>query len=217
VHLDAQIAAAMQGCRRGVIVAKGATMTMVSRYHPALVVLHWALALLIIAALALGALVMVKIPNTDPMKFEALRSHMGGGLAILVLMLVRLVIRSRSAHPAPASAGHPLLDRLAWASHRLFYGTVMAMAVSGIIMALQTGLFDSVFLGRGDLPADFWAYPIRSVHYAVSRVLMALIALHIVAALYHALVLRDGLLKRMFFGRRTISTPQTSLVAKVQS
>jgi cytochrome b561 len=192
-------------------------MTMVSRYHPALVVLHWVMALLIIAALALGALVMVKIPNTDPMKFEALRSHMSGGMAILVLMAIRLVIRSRSAHPAPASAGHPLLDRLAWASHRLFYGTVAAMAISGIIMALQTGLFDSVFFGQGNLPADFWAYPIRNVHYVVSRILMTLIAVHIVAALYHAFVLRDGLLKRMFFGRRKINSPQPSFVAKVQS
>ena len=43
-------------------------MTLVSRYHPLLVALHWILAMLIIAALALGALVMVKIPNTDPMK-----------------------------------------------------------------------------------------------------------------------------------------------------
>jgi cytochrome b561 len=192
-------------------------VTMVSRYHPALVVLQWVLALLIIAALALGALVMVKIPNTDPMKFEALRSHMSGGMAILILMLIRLLIRARSAHPAPASAGHPLLDKLAWASHRMFYGTVVAMAVSGIIMALQTGLFDTVFLGQGKLPADFWAYPIRSVHYAVSRVLMALIAVHIVAALYHALVLRDGLLKRMFFGRRTTSSTQASFIPKVQS
>ena len=70
-------------------------MTLVSRYHPALVVLHWLLALLIIAALALGALVMVKIPNSSPMKLEALRSHMSGGMAILVLMLIRLVIRMR--------------------------------------------------------------------------------------------------------------------------
>jgi cytochrome b561 len=192
-------------------------VSKVSRYHPALVVLHWALALLIIAALALGALVMVKIPNTDPMKFEALRSHMGGGMAILVLMLVRLVIRSRSAHPAAAGAGHPLLDRLAWASHRMFYGIVFAMAVSGIIMALQTGLFDSVFFGHGDLPADFWAFPIRSVHYALSRILMTLIAVHIVAALYHALVLRDGLLGRMFFGRRKITTAQSPQIAQPQS
>ena len=192
-------------------------MKQVSRYHPALVVLHWALALLIIAALALGALVMVKIPNTDPMKFEALRSHMSGGMAILVLMLIRLVIRSRTAHPAPVSAGHPLLDRLAWLSHRMFYGTVVVMAGSGIVMALQTGLFDTVFLGHGNLPADFWAFPIRSVHYIASRILMALIAIHVVAAFYHALVLRDGLLKRMFFGRRTTAAAPISQIAKVSS
>jgi cytochrome b561 len=54
-------------------------MTLVSRYHPLLVLLHWILAGLVIAALALGALVMAKIPNTDPMKIEALRSHMIGG------------------------------------------------------------------------------------------------------------------------------------------
>src|SRR5262245_7171509 len=189
-------------------------MSQVSRYHPALVTLHWLLAVLIVAALALGALVLVKIPNTDPMKIEALRSHMTGGLIILGLMLVRLVVRSRSAHPAPASAGHPLLDRLAWASHRMFYVTIIAMASSGMIMALQTGLFDSVFFGHGQVPADFWVYSIRSVHYALSRLLMALVALHIVAALYHALVLRDGLLGRMFFGRRKIA--QSSLAPQVQ-
>jgi cytochrome b561 len=192
-------------------------VTQVSRYHPALVALHWALAFLIIAALALGALVMVKIPNTSPMKIEALRSHMAGGMAILALMLIRLVIRARTAHPAPVSAGHPLLDRLAWLSHRMFYGTVTVMAGSGIIMALQTGLFDSVFLGHGSLPADFWAYPIRSVHYVASRILMALIAIHVAAAFYHALVLRDGLLGRMFFGRRAVTTARAPQIVKVQS
>ena len=79
-------------------------MTLVSRYHPLLAALHWILAVLIIAALALGALVMARIPNTDPMKFEALRSHMLGGTLILVLMLVRLVVRIRTRHPAAASS-----------------------------------------------------------------------------------------------------------------
>jgi len=193
-----------------------ATVSLVSRYHPALVVLHWALALLIIAALGLGAVVMVKIPNASPMKLEALRSHMSGGMAILVLMLMQMVIRVRSSHPAPASAGHPLLDRLAWASHRLFYVTVFAMAGSGIVMALQTGLFDTVFFGHGPVPPDFWVFPVRGVHYALSRFLMTLIAVHIVAALYHAFVLRDGLLSRMFFGRRAVATAHTSLARKVQ-
>jgi cytochrome b561 len=84
-------------------------------------------------------------------------------------------------------------------------------------MALQTGLFDSVFLGHGSLPADFWAYPIRSVHYVASRILMALIAIHVAAAFYHALVLRDGLLGRMFFGRRAVTTARAPQIVKVQS
>lgn len=177
-------------------------MTQVTRYHPLLVTLHWLLALLIVAALALGALVLVRIPNHDPMKIEALRSHMTGGVLILVLMLVRLVVRARTTHPARATTGHPALDRLAWVSHRLFYVAVLGMAGSGLFMALQTDLPAIVFAGKGALPADFWIYPVRTVHYAFSRLLMVLIALHVAGALYHALILKDGLLTRMFFGRR---------------
>ena len=177
----------------------------VSRYHPALVALHWALAALIVAALALGALVMVAIPNSDPAKIEALRSHMTGGALILALMLVRLALRVRTAHPAPASAGHPMFDWLAWASHRLFYVLVLAMAASGGAMALEGGLLDVVFAGRGTLPADFWIFAPRAFHYAVSRALMLLIALHVAGALYHAVIRRDGLLRRMSFGRRAIA------------
>src|SRR5215472_8724270 len=84
----------------------------VSRYHPVLVTLHWLLAVLIIAALALGALVMAKLPNTDPMKIETLRHHMTGGFLILVLMLVRLLVRARTSHPTAAPTGHWALDRL---------------------------------------------------------------------------------------------------------
>jgi cytochrome b561 len=184
-------------------------MVRESRYHPVLVVLHWFLALLIGAALALGALVMVRIPNTDPMKIEALRSHMSGGMLILVLMLVRLLVRARTAHPPAATTGHRSLDRLAWLSHRLFYIAVLGMAGSGLFMAFQTDLPSIVFAGHGAPPKDFWAYPVRTVHYVFSRLLIALIALHVAGALYHTFVLKDGLLRRMFFGRRCL--PAASL------
>jgi cytochrome b561 len=180
-------------------------MPNVVRYHPALVAVHWFLALLIIAALALGALVMAPMPNSDPMKVEALRSHMIGGGLILVLMLVRLLLRARTAHPAPARTGHPLLDRLAWASHRLFYLLVLGMAGSGIATALEAGLPGVVFARHGTLPPDLWVFAPRALHYAFSRALMLLIALHVAGALYHAAVLRDGLLRRMGFGRRVIA------------
>jgi cytochrome b561 len=202
-------------------------MPEVSRYHPLLVAMHWLLAVLLIAALALGALVMAKLPNSDPMKLEALRSHMFGGGLILALMLVRLFVRTRTTHPPAAPTGSSLLDKIAWASHRLFYVLIIAMVASGVTMALQAGLFETVYGGRGTLPPDLWVYPIRSLHYLISRLLMALIALHITGALYHTFVLKDGLLRRMAFGRRVIvnqaanrqaiATTVQQTVAKVQS
>jgi cytochrome b561 len=180
-------------------------MIKVSRYHPLLVVLHWVLALLIMAALTLGALVMAKMPNSDPMKLEALRSHMIGGTAILMLMLSRLIVRTTTSKPLAATAGNRFLDRIAWLSHRLLYIAVIGMGASGLIMALQTRLPWIVFAHEGRLPPSFWAFPIRWVHYGFSRLLIGLIALHIGAALYHAFILRDGLLGRMWFGRRTLA------------
>jgi cytochrome b561 len=195
-------------------------MREVSRYHPILVFLHWLLALLVIAALALGALVMAKMPNSDPMKLEALRSHMVGGAAILSLMLLRLFVRSSTARPAPATARNPLLDRLAWWSHRLLYAAVIAMALSGLVMALQTRLPWILFAHEGRLPPTFWALPIRYVHYGLSRLLMALIVLHLAGALYHTFILRDGLLRRMWFGRRApapaAAAMPTDAIAQVQ-
>ena len=192
-------------------------MTLVSRYHPLLVLLHWILAVLIIASLALGALVMVKIPNADPMKVHALRNHLLGGALVLVLTLARLMLRVRTQHPAPASADHPWLDWLAWASHRLMYVAVLGQATSGLILALQTDLPGIVFGGAGALPVDFWVYPMRTVHYLFSRALMVLIALHVTGAIYHTLFLRDGLLRRMFFGRGSSRPPIECFVSGVRA
>jgi cytochrome b561 len=185
-------------------------MPEVTRYHPVLVTLHWLLAALIIAALALGALIMAKIPNTDPMKIEALRSHMAGGGLIQLLMLSRLVLRMVTAHPAAAPTGSALLDRVAWLSHRMFYTLIIGMGVTGTVMAVQAGLFGIIFGGHGTLPPDLWVYKLRWVHYLISRVFMALIALHIVGALYHVVVRRDRLLRRMGFGRRVVARPLTT-------
>ena len=189
-------------------------MPGVTRYRPLLVVMHWLLALMIPVALAGGALVLVKIPNTDPMKVGALRQHMIGGILLLVLMLIRLAVRMWTAHPARAATGSSALDRIAWLSHRLLYVLVLAQAGSGLYLALQAGLPDIVFGGRGALPADFWVFPVHSVHYMVSRLLIALIALHVIGALYHAFILRDGLLRRMWFGKRVRTASESVAPAR---
>ena len=175
-----------------------------SRYHPALVALHWLLALMIFVALAMGTFALDPIPNDDPAKIDALRSHMIAGAAILVLMLIRLVVRLRTNHPPKADIGSPVLNRMASWAHWGMYLMVFAMVGSGIAMSAMAGLPPIVFGGSGDpLPANFEDLPPRAAHGIFATIFMLLIAAHIAAALYHELVRHDGLLARMWFGKRT--------------
>ena len=174
-----------------------------SRYHPALVALHWFLAGFIVLALALGMFVLKAIPNSSPQKLEGLRAHMIGAGVILTLMITRLAIRVLSARPEPATTGNPVLDRIARISHLAFYGLVAGMIATGLATAVLADLPSIVFGGSGaPLPASFTVFPTRVVHGVIAKILIGLVAVHVTAALYHHFVLRDGLLKRMWFGRR---------------
>ena len=172
------------------------------RYHRALVTLHWLLALMLIVALAMGTFVVKTVPNSSPDKIGALQGHMIGGGLILLLTVLRLAVRLKTDHPAPATTGKALLDRLAPATHWALYLLVLLMAGSGVAMSVLAGLPGIVFGGVGSLPVNFDALPPRAVHGIVAKLLMLAISFHIAAALYHQFIRRDGLLSRMGFGQR---------------
>jgi cytochrome b561 len=175
---------------------------LASRYQPVLVALHWLLALMIIGLLCLGFFVLADMPNTDPRKLDILVWHMAGGMFVLVLMILRVIIRLRSARPATATTGSPLLDRLSSIAHAGFYVIVFLMIASGWF----TGwLISGVFQHNGEtLPGSFAVFPSFRAHAVLATLLAILIAGHIAAALYHQFVLKDGLFRRMWFGQRTI-------------
>ncbi len=177
-------------------------MALPARYHTALVSLHWLLAVALIVSLFGATFGLKTVPNSAPEKIDALRSHMIAGGLMLLLTLARLVVRLKTAHPAPARTGHALLDRLAPAMHWVLYALVLVMAASGVATAVLAGLPAIVFGGVGALPVNFDALPPRAVHGLVAKLLMAAIALHVVAALYHHFIRHDGLLRRMGFGPR---------------
>lgn len=174
-----------------------------TRYHPALVALHWLLALLLIVGLVMGRFLLDPIPETDPAKLDALRSHMIAGLLILALMVIRLVVRLRTAHPPEADIGVPALNKVARLAHWALYLAVFGLIASGIGMSILAGLPPIVFGGSGDpLPISFDDLPPRMAHGIFATALMLLIAGHIAAALYHQFARKDGLLARMWFGKR---------------
>jgi cytochrome b561 len=175
----------------------------VTRYHPLLVFLHWLLAFFIINSLILGHFALAALPNSDPQKIDALFGHMAGGMVILGLMAIRFLVRATTTHPPKATTGNATLDRLAPFTHYGLYLFVVLMVATGMATALLTNLPDIVFAKSGDpLPETFLVYPTRIAHGYIALAFAALIALHTTAALYHQFVLKDGLFRRMFFGRR---------------
>jgi len=174
------------------------------RYHPAQVALHWLSAVLVIFALAMGMLVLKRIPNVDAaQKIFALKGHMTAGLAIAFVVTLRIALRLALVQPARATSGNAWLDRLARVVHAALYLAVLGMAASGLALAVQAGLPGIVFGGSGaPLPENFWDYAPRRVHGGLAKLLLALVALHATAALYHQFVRKDGLMQRMWFGTR---------------
>lgn len=175
----------------------------IARYHPLLVALHWFLGAFLLLDLFLGTFLLKTIPNSSPDKLEALRAHMTGGFVILMLMGIRLTVRGVSAKPPPATAGHPLVDAIAHLSHLALYVLVFLMVATGLATALISDAMAIVFFNSGAaLPATFNDLPTRVLHGYFAKALIALIALHVGAALYHQFVRGDRLLRRMWFGRR---------------
>jgi cytochrome b561 len=174
----------------------------VSRYAPALVALHWVMALMIGAMLFAGHFITAATPNSDPAKLGHLKGHMMMGMAVGVFILIRLIVRLFSSKPASAKSGMPWADRLAGLTHMSFYLLILAQVGAGMAMSFGANLPEIVFNGQGSLPHDFGFLPTRGLHSAVALLLAALIALHAAAALYHQFIVKDGLLGRMWFGPR---------------
>ncbi len=174
------------------------------RYHPVLVALHWLMALMILVSLAAGGLILANMPADSPDKVTALGGHMIFGMAIGLLLILRLITRLRSAQPPKARTGNALLDRIGGWTHWGFYALIAGMVLTGLATALGAGLFPIVYGGAAEtLPPDLALLPQRVAHGYIATLLVALIALHVAAAIYHQLVLKDHLLRRMWFRRRT--------------
>jgi cytochrome b561 len=159
-----------------------------TRFAPAVVILHWLLAVLIAGAWVAGKTMLDHVPNSDPGKLTSLAMHMAIGVVVLVLMVVRLIARLRTGAP-------PSRNALAQTAHWLLYAAVFAMAVSGMVMSAQNGLPAVVFGGEGTLPAEIGG-PARTAHAVTATVLALLFGLHLAGVMWHA-IQGKGVLARM--------------------
>jgi cytochrome b561 len=166
-----------------------------TRYPTSRIVLHWLMAALILIGYLLGdQLEDLK----DAARLSVLQWHVVIGLAVLLLLIPRLRLR-RHPEPAdwtPSDRRERALRRVV---HLALYAVLFLLPVTGTgIQATGRGLvlFDLVpFGGWYRWREAHLAF--ETVHVALTNLLLVLVALHLAAALWHAVIRRDGVLWRM--------------------
>ena len=183
------------------------------------IALHWIVFLMAVGLFASGK-ISAQGERPDP---ELMSIHAPVGTALLFVMLARYFWRLINPGVGRVDDAVGLATALiAWLVHNLLYLAVIAQALIGISMS-QAGGREVALLGwelprivgsGGLLPLE---HPVleplnlgataqeareslRGWHNTVGNTLIALVALHVLGALYHLLGRRDHLLRRMWFG-----------------
>lgn len=176
-------------------------MDPVDRYTRPAIALHWLIAIGVLAQFALGWW-MIDLPKS-PIGVRAwwFNVHKSVGLTLALFIIAR--IAWRIAHSAPALPRElPRWQRLAaGASHAGLYLCMAVMPVSGYLGSSFTK-YPIKYWGMA-LPHWGWDAPAlkelcSAIHYVTVWVFMTLVCLHVLAALRHLLLLRDGIFWRMW-------------------
>jgi cytochrome b561 len=177
-------------------------MTAPERYPVRTRILHWLTAVLIFSALFVGFVMVNSVGSYS----NLIKVHMTLGVLILAIVVVRAV--NRFTHRVPK-----LPDTVGWAEHKLVVGSELAMyalmlaqPLIGWAMLSASGnhpeIFGSLTLPRiAPFDADLY-FVLRQLHSLFAFTLVAVIAAHISAVLWHTVTLHDRMLSRMAFSLR---------------
>lgn len=179
-------------------------MSEIVKYGATAKWLHWLVGLIVIIMLVFG-------PGLEDMPLDerqqTIVGHAGLGTLVLLLMLFRWPWRLTHEAPGPTDAMRPWQVRLSRVMHWSLYVLLVLQPIFGIGQAIFLTEYEVVAFNLVDyssMAADD-AQLARLFHIAhglTARVLMLLVAVHILAALYHQFVQKDSVLKRMLpFGK----------------
>jgi cytochrome b561 len=168
------------------------------RQFPALSrLLHWAMAAMVLTMLGIGMAMVVSLGD-----YHALLSiHRPLGIAILVLVVIRFVNRRLNPPPPFPASMSEAERRVATASELAMYGLMLVLPLVGWGM-LSAARYPIVLYGSVHLPfilppsATLYAV-LRKAHTVLAYLFFLTFLAHFTAILFHTLVLRDGILKRM--------------------
>jgi cytochrome b561 len=155
--------------------------------------LHWLMAACIMAMLFIG---VGMVSTITPKYLPLISIHKTLGVALLFLVLMRLALRLYyGAPPLPVDLAAPM-KLGAKLSHQALYGLMIVMPLLGLGM-LWAASYPVVLYGGVQIPAllphsDGVHTLLWNAHFYLAFAFFALVLLHVAAALFHALIRRDG-------------------------
>lgn len=159
--------------------------------------LHWLTLILLILQFGLAWSAPDHLSSPDTL----VSLHLSFGLVVLIVALARLAWRL--THPGPALPSDlPRWQRIgSQAIQILLYVLLMMLPVLGWFWAGERGWTVSLFglVTLPDLVSQGSAFGrfAGNLHGLLSNVLLALVGVHVLGALYHAVFRRDGVMQRM--------------------
>lgn len=168
------------------------------RYGLVAKALHWSVALLVAAQFAVG-FIMPEIHRDVEVEYW-IGLHLSLGVLVLLAATIRIVWRV--LHPVMPLAGLPKWQQQAsHATHGMLYLLLLVAPLLGWANASSrgwdVGLFGLFQLPRLTAEDSALGGAAGDVHVAVVFAMLALIGLHVLAALYHHFVQRDQVLREM--------------------
>jgi cytochrome b561 len=157
---------------------------------------HWLTAAGLITQIPLG-FYLVDL-DFDQTRVDIENYHILFGLIIFYVTLIRLIFKLLT--PAPYFKGSAFLGQkfIAKLNHLLLYLTLLTVSFSGILKKLFNGESLVVFFKKINLTYNYeLSEQFYSIHIFANYALIGLIALHILAALFHKFILRENILKRI--------------------
>jgi cytochrome b561 len=160
--------------------------------------LHWAIVLLILPQYFLVE-AAEELPNGLE-KLQLMTWHKSLGMLVLILALVRIAWKVMNKG-LPDPIGVAWQRKAAAAGHGLLYLLILAQPLTGWIMSSSANYPVTLFNGF-QFPAivgenhDLHEL-MEEVHEVLFFAMLTVAAVHVAAALYHHVVLKDGVLRRM--------------------
>ena len=177
--------------------------------------LHWVSAGVILFLLGLGFYMVEVLSGTDSEtlleRFALTQTHKSWGFVAFALVALRMIWRAMNPTPALPDGMSGLERAAAHGGHIALYACMIAMPISGWLMASASPLQDTygiknMVFGLFELPDPFVPgsseldETLKAVHFYTALALIVLMLVHIGAALKHAFVNKDGVLRRMITG-----------------